>query len=80
LKIPCEECIMYAMCNVRIKEVSFPDVTRFAYDTDCRDLQLFLKLNRTRSFGGHGVINAKEIIYARKFFKLPIQHHLHQED
>ena len=68
MKIPCEECISYAICNVQIKQMKVPDVTRFSLNKGCDRLQKFIRLYEKD--GQHSVFNSREISETRKFFKL----------
>ena len=69
MKIPCKECISFAICNAKIKQMITPDVTRFSMARECDALQSFLRLDKSDS--EHYIENKLEIGYARKFFRLP---------
>ena len=69
MKVPCEHCISLAICNVQIKQMTIPDVTRFAIDKKCERLQNYIQLYDTRA--EHSVFNRGEINEARKLFKIP---------
>ena len=60
-KCPCEECITYAMCNARLKEMTRPEICVLAKEVDCKVLISYINLldqfnirhdriNRTRIF------------------------------
>jgi hypothetical protein len=68
--IPCKQCISYAICNARIKQMKKPDVTRFSEDTNCIYLQDYIRLNEPRE--EYSLFNCYEIDKARKFFNLPL--------
>lgn len=63
MKCPCEECISFAICNMKIKE----SVGQHSVMRECCDLQEYLGLNRQfrrRSY-------RDQINFARKLFGLP---------
>jgi hypothetical protein len=76
-KCPCEECISFAICNARIKEMEDPDVTRFSFNVDCDLLLDYInpELEPTAYYVVYNIGNEKfryraRINEARTLFKI----------
>ena len=41
-KCPCEQCISYAICYARIREIEIPDVVMYSGRRKCTDLRDYL--------------------------------------
>ena len=67
MKVPCEQCISFAICNVQIKEMKEPDVTQFSMKMNCDNLKGYIRLGVK---GDHATYNRVEIANARKLFGL----------
>ena len=42
MKCPCEECISYAICNARLKEMEEPDVVKLSSRVNCVSLRSYV--------------------------------------
>lgn len=66
MKVPCSDCISFAICKQRVREwTSPPDITTFSRMIDCESIAKFID-----EFHRYG------IIMARKLYGLPIDDHL----
>jgi len=41
-KCPCEECISFAICYARIREVEIPDIIQYSAERGCEDLRKYV--------------------------------------
>lgn len=44
MKCPCEQCISYAICNAKLKEMSIPEICTLTKEINCEALKDYIKL------------------------------------
>jgi hypothetical protein len=42
MKCPCEQCISFAICYAKIRELEIPDVVKYSAKRGCRDLRNYV--------------------------------------
>jgi hypothetical protein len=69
IKIPCEECISFAICKQRIREELEPsDLTTFGKWINCDSVNKYIDKVKTELSGNERTL---EVLRARKVFGLP---------
>ena len=64
MKCPCEKCICFAICNVRLKEMISPEICQLSQQVECDALKDYINL-RSRMHK-----NYIRIDYTRGLFNL----------